>query len=107
MKTIYLVVEGNKKAHNMPLEQQVFLDAGFSQATFKKYQSVADWNEIREVRESLLVDAGNLVDTALDNGIDATPFRQYRQALRDIPQTYDNPEDVVWPTKPSLPLVSA
>jgi len=24
----------------------------------------------------------------------------YRQSLRDLPQTFANPEDVVWPTKP-------
>lgn len=25
----------------------------------------------------------------------------YRQALRDIPQTYATPEEVIWPTKPT------
>lgn len=29
-------------------------------------------------------------------------FTAYRQVLRDIPQTYDNPDDVVWPQKPTL-----
>ncbi|EIA5325168.1 phage tail assembly chaperone [Vibrio parahaemolyticus] len=29
-------------------------------------------------------------------------FTAYRQALRDIPQTYSNPDDVVWPTKPTI-----
>lgn len=29
-------------------------------------------------------------------------FATYRQELRDIPQTYSNPDDVVWPEKPSL-----
>lgn len=29
-------------------------------------------------------------------------FAAYRQALRDIPQTYSNPEDVVWPVKPTV-----
>ncbi|OBU32247.1 tail fiber assembly protein [Photobacterium kishitanii] len=29
-------------------------------------------------------------------------FTAYRQALRDIPQTYDNPDDIVWPTKPTI-----
>ncbi|EKA6056040.1 hypothetical protein OLZ71_003319 [Vibrio parahaemolyticus] len=65
------------------------------------------WIEIIEARDTLLVEADHLVETALDNGHDATPFRQYRQALRDIPQTYSNPEDVVWPQKPSLPQASA
>lgn len=29
-------------------------------------------------------------------------FTAYRQVLRDIPQTYDNPDDIVWPTKPTI-----
>ncbi|MGF1716105.1 phage tail assembly chaperone [Photobacterium chitinilyticum] len=56
---------------------------------------------------SLLKEADNLVNIAEDNDFDTAPFRQYRQALRDIPQTYSNPEDVVWPQKPSLPQASA
>lgn len=58
-------------------------------------------------RNWLLKDADNLVNIAEDNELDAAPFRQYRQALRDIPQKYTNPEDVVWPQKPSLPQASA
>lgn len=61
---------------------------------------------LREARKAPLIEADNLVETALDQGLDTTPFRQYRQALRDIPQTYTNPEDVVWPQKPSLPQAS-
>ncbi|WP_443083677.1 phage tail assembly chaperone [Vibrio sp. IB15] len=52
-------------------------------------------------------EADDLINKVLDLGLDATTFRQYRQALRDIPQTYSNPEDVVWPQKPSLPQASA
>lgn len=107
MKTIYLVIEGDKKAHNMPLELQAFLGAGFSQATFDKYQLEEGLKEIRQLREPLLSEADNLVETALDNGLDAMPFRQYRQQLRDITQTYSNLEGVVWPQKPSLPQPSA
>jgi hypothetical protein len=29
-----------------------------------------------------------------------TEWQTYRQALRDITDTYSSPEDVVWPTKP-------
>ncbi|WP_050937720.1 phage tail assembly chaperone [Vibrio harveyi] len=67
----------------------------------------AQMMEVKQVRARLMIEADYLVNTALDNGIDETPFRQYRQALRDIPQTYSNPEDVVWPQKPSLPQASA
>jgi hypothetical protein len=66
-----------------------------------------EWVEHIEKRDRLMVVADHLVNTAMDNGVDVTPFRQYRQALRDIPQTFTNPEDVVWPQKPSLPQASA
>jgi hypothetical protein len=37
------------------------------------------------------------------SGIDASVFQSwldYRQALRDLPQTFSNPDEIVWPTKP-------
>jgi len=64
------------------------------------------WLDITEQRDSLLVEADSLVNKAMDNNVDVTPFRQYRQALRDIPQTFESAQDVVWPTKPSLPQAS-
>ncbi|MCY9828594.1 phage tail assembly chaperone [Vibrio chagasii] len=67
----------------------------------------AQMMEVKQVRARLMVEADHLVNTAMDNGLDETSFRQYRQALRDIPQTFSNPEDVVWPQKPSLPQASA
>lgn len=67
----------------------------------------ADLLQIKKQRDELLVEADALVNTALDQGIDEAPFRQYRQALRDIPQTFSDPETVTWPTKPSLPSASA
>lgn len=77
-------------------------DVNESQITLR----FSDFIEVRKARESLLKDADDLINIAIDNGVDVTPFRQYRQALRDIPQTYTNPEDVVWPQKPSLPQAS-
>lgn len=59
------------------------------------------WNAIRESRAIFLREADNLVAIALDKSEDPAPYRKYRQALRDIPQTYSNPDDVVWPDKPA------
>jgi len=67
----------------------------------------AQMREIRQIRDRLLRDADALVNTALDNGQDVSLFRQYRKALRDIPQTFSDAQEVVWPTKPSLPQASA
>ncbi len=62
---------------------------------------------VKSIQKTLLVEANDLVESSIDKGVDASQARQYRQALRDIPQTYSNPEDVVWPQKPSLPQASA
>ncbi|OBU29105.1 phage tail assembly chaperone [Photobacterium kishitanii] len=60
------------------------------------------WMSIRYTRSILLRQADEMVNIANDKGEDNVLFRQYRQALRDIPQTYDNPDDIVWPTKPTI-----
>ena len=62
-----------------------------------------EWLKIIEKRDSLIVKADHFVNIAMDKGVDVTPFRQYRQALRDIPQTYSDPDNVIWPDKPVLP----
>ena len=61
------------------------------------------WLKVRESRALFLreTDWTQMPDAPL------TPekkieFTVYRQALRDIPQTYDNPDDIVWPTKPTI-----
>lgn len=73
---------------------------------YAAFKNVA-WGLVRKERDSLLQAADKLIEIAIDKGVDAAPLRQYRQVLRDIPQTFTNPEDVVWPQKPSLPQASA
>ena len=54
-------------------------------------------NELREKRNSLIAETDWWVLP------DRTPTHEqldYRQALRDITNTYNNLNDVVWPTKP-------
>jgi len=57
------------------------------------------WNTIRLKRDQLIRDT----DWTMIPGatVDQAQWAAYRQILRDLPQTYDNPEDVVWPTQPS------
>ena len=53
---------------------------------------------VRKERDKLLAETDwtQLADSSADKVAWAT----YRQALRDLPQTYANVEDVIWPTKP-------
>ena len=57
------------------------------------------WGPIRQKRDQLIRDS----DWTMIPGatVDQAQWSAYRQILRDLPQTYSNPEDVVWPTTPS------
>jgi len=57
------------------------------------------WETIREKRDQLIASS----DWTMIPGatVDQAQWSAYRQILRDIPQTYTNPEDVIWPTPPS------
>jgi len=57
------------------------------------------WQAIREKRDQLITSS----DWTMIPGatVDQVQWSAYRQILRDIPQTYTNPEDVIWPTPPS------
>ena len=57
-----------------------------------------EWQRIREKRNELLT----ATDWAVlpDSPHDTQAMRDYRQALRDLPQLVGNPDDVVWPDNP-------
>ncbi|WP_102394955.1 phage tail assembly chaperone [Enterovibrio norvegicus] len=76
---------------------------GISLEERKGVVSNFNWNIIRTRRDLLIskTDWTQVPDCPLSNEKKAE-FLAYRQALRDIPQTYTNPDDVVWPTKPTL-----
>ena len=56
------------------------------------------WNEIRSRRNSFLSQSDW---TQLEDSKESKEsWAIYRQELRDIPQTFSTPEDVIWPSKP-------
>ena len=64
-----------------------------------------NWIAIKKKRDHLLLitDYTQLSDNSLTEEKKAE-WRIYRQALRDLPQTYSSAtskSDIVWPTKPS------
>lgn len=61
-------------------------------------ETIVTWEEIREKRNQLLrnTDWTQLSNCQLSE-VEKEQYKQYRQALRDLPQQYENPEDVVWP----------
>ena len=59
------------------------------------------WAQIRTKRDALMTatDWTQLSDSPLSAEKKAE-FTEYRQALRDLPQSTSNPDQVVWPLKP-------
>jgi hypothetical protein len=57
------------------------------------------WDTVRLQRENSLL-ASDWVGLTDSNPSNKETWLAYRQALRDIPQTFTTPESVVWPTMP-------
>lgn len=57
------------------------------------------WGAVRLKRDQLLVDSDRT--QLLDYPGDKAAWATYRQTLREIPQTYSDPDVVVWPTPPA------
>jgi hypothetical protein len=59
------------------------------------------WNGIRHERDTYLNETDYIVLRAYESGSAvSTEWATYRQALRDLPNSYDTPDDVVFPTRP-------
>jgi len=56
------------------------------------------WSDIRATRNNLL--AASDWRAMSDVPVMSNEWRDYRQSLRDIPETYSSPSDVVWPVEP-------
>jgi hypothetical protein len=55
------------------------------------------WEDIRNTRNKLLAETDFY---ALSDVTMTTEMSNYRQALRDLPSTQSDPDDIVFPTKP-------
>lgn len=63
----------------------------------------SEWYVVRMTRDQLLVDSD--VNVLPDRWMMMAPEKQqewttYRQLLRDIPEAYSDPREVIWPVKP-------
>ena len=56
-----------------------------------------NWDNVRKERDSLLAETDFY---ALSDVTMSAEMATYRQALRDLPASVENSEDVVWPEKP-------
>tara|TARA_B100002019_G_scaffold112790_1_gene97120 strand:- start:47 stop:427 length:381 start_codon:yes stop_codon:yes gene_type:complete len=83
---IYRLVDGNIVAEDYAMPQELITES--------------KWEEVRVERNRLLTES----DWTQNPDVPETTrnaWQPYRQALRDITNTYSSPNDVVWPTEPS------
>jgi hypothetical protein len=68
---------------------------------FQNITTPQKWENIRAYRAMLLQNSDwtQLPDAALSPE-DVAAWQNYRQSLRDVPQDYGNPDDVIFPTPP-------
>lgn len=66
----------------------------------RDYELATLAEQLRTKRDQLLQQADNLINNAIDNGSDPQALRNYRQALRDVPEQEGFPQGVSWPSLP-------
>ena len=64
-------------------------------AAWPAVEEAVAWDRVRAERDRLLA-ASDWTQVA-DAPVDSAAWAVYRQQLRDIPQDFDSPDDVVWP----------
>ena len=63
--------------------------------------TASKWLDIRQERNKLLAETDWIVTMHKEKGTNIpAAWKTYRQALRDITDTYTSSDDVVWPEKP-------
>lgn len=58
------------------------------------------WADIRLHRNQMLELCDIQINKLEDAGQDTFSWRAYRQELRDLPDKFDSPAQVVWPKRP-------
>ena len=75
---------------------QIVIDQTLVDAAAVELQAEYQWKELRQERNRLIAETDYL---ALSDSTLTTEMATYRQALRDITNTYQSLDTVVWPTK--------
>ena len=90
-----IIIPKNERVH----DYQVFLqEIDKGEAELIKY--VPSWREVKKTRHLLLRDS----DWAVMSDVEPKPSKEawltYRQALRDIPQNFEDTSKIIWPQRP-------
>ena len=90
--------DGNGQAIHDP--DNMITEEEYNEA-IAEFEVFDGWVKVRKERNQLLKDSDYImVSDAPVNETQKQEWTTYRQSLRDIPQTFSNPDEVVYPTKP-------
>ena len=95
------VTEEEYQSHYTTMVNGKELIVSGGQITFQDIIPVITWDEIRAERNLLLTqsDWTQIPDAELTPD-QQNAWKEYRKELRRIPQTFQTPDQVVWPSKP-------
>lgn len=100
-----LVIKSGERLFNVPADTSVLTELGFTlneaEQLCRDAIKAEKWKVIRSQRDNAIAscDWSQMPDSPLSDEKKAD-FAVYRQALRDLPQSTDNPDEIVWPVKP-------
>ena len=92
-------IDGSVKRVAFTQEEELARDAEEAEEEAEKPKRL--WEDVRRKRNRLLVESDwiSISDVPLSEA-DKDKWKIYRQKLRDIPQTFEDPENIIWPKKP-------
>lgn len=96
---IKITIEQHKMCYDSLSKGINFELDGIKLNPFKTITQDIDWDDIRHKRNIILQKSDwTQLDDVPENI--KTKYKKYRQALRDIPQTYKMSNEIVWPIEP-------
>ena len=90
-RTLLFEVNSNNKT--------IIVDSNNNISTVNRKKIEFTWDKIREIRNSLL--SSSDFSQSPDYPGDKEAWRVYRQKLRDLPSEFTDPNDVIFPAKPT------
>lgn len=98
----FSVVELTEEEYkNITINNTHYFDINDNKVKIKILSDDEKWQKIRNKRNSFLreCDWTQMIDSPL-NSEKKGEWLLYRNNLRNLPETYTNPDDVVWPNEP-------
>ena len=92
-------IKDNGSGSEMPDPDNMITEEEYNEA-IAEFEVFDGWVKVRKQRNQLLKDSDYAMLKDYPTTVSEQEWTTYRQSLRDIPQTFSNPDDVTYPDKP-------